>query len=194
MMISSACFAVACVCAFLVVMVSANSVIISPPSPLGSTSINVAGIAVIFGSFAAWWLSADRTRKEKQEFPDCDVLFREGRISVITRSEKRLKAVEFTGAGSQGKAHRHQAGRPREAPGTLQLYFSSSLLLCKTLPGNPHASSPQQVIADFDMTLTSFRLPDGSRGMSTHGILERSGYLGEEFTTRAKAIFNRWVC
>ncbi|EKX35235.1 hypothetical protein GUITHDRAFT_79999 [Guillardia theta CCMP2712] len=48
------------------------------------------------------------------------------------------------------------------------------------------------VVADFDMTLTSFLMPDGSRGMSTHGMLERSGYFGEAFTTRAKDIFNRF--
>jgi hypothetical protein len=28
--------------------------------------------------------------------------------------------------------------------------------------------------------------------MSTHGILERSGYFGEAFTTRAKQIFNKY--
>lgn len=49
-----------------------------------------------------------------------------------------------------------------------------------------------QVVADFDMTLTAFKLPDGSRGMSTHGILERSGYFGDSFTTRAKEIFNKY--
>ena len=48
------------------------------------------------------------------------------------------------------------------------------------------------VVSDFDMTLTSFLMPDGSRGMSTHGILERSGYFGEAFTTRAKQIFNKY--
>lgn len=48
------------------------------------------------------------------------------------------------------------------------------------------------VVSDFDMTLTSFRMPDGSRGMSTHGILERSGYFGEAFTSRAKQIFNKF--
>jgi hypothetical protein len=48
------------------------------------------------------------------------------------------------------------------------------------------------VVSDFDMTLTSFRMPDGSRGMSTHGILERSGYFGEAFTERAKQIFNKF--
>jgi 5'-nucleotidase len=48
------------------------------------------------------------------------------------------------------------------------------------------------VVSDFDMTLTSFLMPDGSRGMSTHGILERSGYFGEAFTARAKQIFNKY--
>ena len=48
------------------------------------------------------------------------------------------------------------------------------------------------VVSDFDMTLTSFLMPDGSRGMSTHGILERSGYFGDAFTTRAKQIFNKY--
>ena len=28
--------------------------------------------------------------------------------------------------------------------------------------------------------------------MSTHGILERSGYFGEAFTDRAKQIFNKY--
>lgn len=42
------------------------------------------------------------------------------------------------------------------------------------------------------MTLTTFFMPNGSRGMSTHGILERSGYFGEAFTTRAKQIFNKY--
>lgn len=48
------------------------------------------------------------------------------------------------------------------------------------------------VVSDFDMTLTSFLMPDGSRGMSTHGMLERSGYFGDTFTTRAKEIFNKY--
>jgi len=40
-----------------------------------------------------------------------------------------------------------------------------------------------QVIADFDMTLTKFKLSDGSRGMSTHCILE-SDHFGQESCSR----------
>eukprot|EP01137_Pigoraptor_chileana_P020084 Opistho-2@81989 len=48
------------------------------------------------------------------------------------------------------------------------------------------------VISDFDMTLTKFMV-DGKRGMSTHGVIEKSSnVLPEEYGVLAKALFEKY--
>eukprot|EP00292_Cryptomonas_paramecium_P034331 CAMPEP_0113698194 /NCGR_PEP_ID=MMETSP0038_2-20120614/22569_1 /TAXON_ID=2898 /ORGANISM="Cryptomonas paramecium" /LENGTH=188 /DNA_ID=CAMNT_0000621319 /DNA_START=294 /DNA_END=857 /DNA_ORIENTATION=+ /assembly_acc=CAM_ASM_000170 len=42
------------------------------------------------------------------------------------------------------------------------------------------------------MTLTVFRLKDGGRGMSTHGLLERSGHFGPEYLQKTQALFDKY--
>ncbi|EDQ90521.1 uncharacterized protein MONBRDRAFT_21372 [Monosiga brevicollis MX1] len=49
-----------------------------------------------------------------------------------------------------------------------------------------------QVIADFDYTLTRFRLDDGERSASTHACVEQSPQLGEDFAQRTRALFNKY--
>lgn len=50
-------------------------------------------------------------------------------------------------------------------------------------------SNTLHVIADFDYTLTHFALPDGSRAMSTHRVIEASPILGSEFQVKSKELF-----
>ena len=48
------------------------------------------------------------------------------------------------------------------------------------------------VLADFDRTLTSFRLPNGKVGTSSHGLVERSGLLSEEFHKLTHALYEKY--
>eukprot|EP00045_Choanoeca_perplexa_P013784 m.157618 g.157618 ORF g.157618 m.157618 type:complete len:296 (+) comp16452_c0_seq25:1160-2047(+) len=54
------------------------------------------------------------------------------------------------------------------------------------------ANRSLQVIADFDYTLTRFRLDDGSRSASTHSCVERSPVLGEDYSQRTRELFNHY--
>eukprot|EP00730_Choanoeca_flexa_P005285 TRINITY_DN11918_c0_g3_i2.p1 TRINITY_DN11918_c0_g3~~TRINITY_DN11918_c0_g3_i2.p1 ORF type:complete len:323 (+),score=50.67 TRINITY_DN11918_c0_g3_i2:1490-2458(+) len=54
------------------------------------------------------------------------------------------------------------------------------------------ANRSLQIIADFDYTLTRFRLDDGSRSASTHSCVERSPVLGEDFSQRTKKLFEHY--
>eukprot|EP01116_Phalansterium_solitarium_P019782 TRINITY_DN5655_c0_g2_i1.p1 TRINITY_DN5655_c0_g2~~TRINITY_DN5655_c0_g2_i1.p1 ORF type:complete len:289 (-),score=32.17 TRINITY_DN5655_c0_g2_i1:145-1011(-) len=48
-----------------------------------------------------------------------------------------------------------------------------------------------QVIADFDMTLTTF-MTNGKRGMSSHNTIESSGMLGAEHAAKATALVQKY--
>ncbi|EGD80360.1 5'-nucleotidase [Salpingoeca rosetta] len=49
-----------------------------------------------------------------------------------------------------------------------------------------------QVIADFDYTLTRFRLDDGKRSASTHAAIEMSKLMSEQFATETRANFEHY--
>lgn len=48
-----------------------------------------------------------------------------------------------------------------------------------------------QVISDFDMTLTKFRV-NGERGMSSHGIIEHSHMLDEQYHIQTNQLFQKY--
>eukprot|EP00050_Salpingoeca_kvevrii_P009552 m.3585 g.3585 ORF g.3585 m.3585 type:complete len:292 (+) comp2324_c0_seq1:66-941(+) len=48
-----------------------------------------------------------------------------------------------------------------------------------------------QVIADFDMTLTRYKI-NGQRGLSCHRVLERSPLLGEDFQRRTQELHDKF--
>eukprot|EP00128_Syssomonas_multiformis_P011680 Colp12_sorted_trinity150504_noHs@3692 len=51
--------------------------------------------------------------------------------------------------------------------------------------------SQLQVISDFDMTLTKFMV-NGKRGLSSHGIVEHSRLLSEEYHNTVKELFEKY--
>ena len=64
--------------------------------------------------------------------------------------------------------------------------FAQLALLSSHSP--PHA----QVLADFDYTLTRFRLANGERAASSHAAIETSSLLSKEFRDKAHANFEHY--